>query len=238
MRSYTTATGERRVWYADDDIERIAEAELAKARLLPTVSRPAVDIERFVEKYLGARLDQHAELDADTLGVTEFFIGSEPRIGINKDLTDALDDDPRPGLPGRWRATVAHEAAHVVLHRDLYDPRVENLDLFAAMPSEPAPAKALHRCLKRDVGYEQNGRSDWREVQANKGMAALLMPRGVFGELARREISSAYRVATVLPEDAAAVAARLADRFEVSRQAAEIRLKTLGFVRLRGQQTL
>jgi hypothetical protein len=63
------------------------------------------------------------------------------------------------------------------------------------------------------------------------GMAALLMPRGLFGAVAGGE-----RAALELPDfplvagsiDTDRLVGRIATRFEVSRQAAEIRLRTLG----------
>lgn len=236
MRWYTAKTGERRLWYAEDEIESLMEAELGRAGLLPTADAPAVDVERFVERHLGARLDQYADLEPNTLGVTEFFGGEPPRIAINKDLTgSALDDeDPRPGLPGRWRATVAHEAAHVLLHRRLYDLETGTLDLFATVVSEGAACQ--HRCLKRDLAF--SGGSDWREVQANKGMAALLMPRRLFVELARAEIGRVHAREQISDREAISIGAVLATQFAVSRHAAVIRLKTTGFVAIAGQRTI
>jgi hypothetical protein len=52
----------------------------------------------------------------------------------------------------------------------------------------------LMRCLYRDISptvadwSSVRRRSDWREVQANRAMAALLMPRRLFRRLTLREI--------------------------------------------------
>lgn len=236
MKRYTARTGERRLWYDEDEIESLMEAELRRAGMLPTLAGPVVDIERFVERHLGARLDQYADLDATTLGVTEFVRGEPPRIAINKDLTGSAldDDDPRPGLPGRWRATVAHEAAHVILHRCLYDLDTETLDLFSTAATSEADRQ--HRCLKRDLAF--SGGSDWREVQANKGMAALLMPRALFIEVARAEIGLRHAREKISEREAISISAIVADRFDVSRHAAAIRLRTTGFVEIDGQRTI
>ena len=45
------------------------------------------------------------------------------------------------------------------------------------------------RCYKRDTSFAGRSRNP-REFQANKGMAALLMPRSVFGEAARALVDS------------------------------------------------
>jgi hypothetical protein len=232
VRYYRGPEGDQRIWFDEPEIEDIAEDELMKAGLLPTPESPVTDLERFVESHLGARLDQYAELDAGILGLTEFLPARPPSISINKDLTgSALDDeDPLPGLRGRWRATLAHEATHVLLHRSLFEFDVNQGHLFRVDELPSAASASLLRCLKRDVGCRAGG-ADWREVQANRGMAALLMPRGVFGKLAR----------TVLAQPAAQpvdggtrrmelVADALAQQFEVSKQAARIRLATLKLI--------
>ena len=223
MNRYRSADGEERLWFDDDEIERIMEDELRNAKLFPTRQASAVDIEQFIEGYLKASLDQYAELDDDVLGLTEFHPSRPPAVQINKNLTGSAMDDEwcPPGIVGRWRATLAHEAAHVVLHRMLFDLDLNQMELFDV----PAPTKGplLFRCLKRDVVH--GGRtSDWREVQANKGMAALLMPKMAFTRAARGLVGDRNSAAVDL------AARNLAAQFEVSREAAMIRLRTLGFI--------
>ena len=239
MRSYRGAAGDQRLWFEPDEIETIIEDELRKAGMMPSVEHPVTDLERFVEQYLGSPLDQYADLPSDVLGVTEFRPGKPPAVSINTDLTgSALDCDDSPlGLSGRWRATVAHEATHVLLHRMLFEVD-EHQGLLFPDPAAADRDSSLMRCLKRDVSYGPTV-SDWREVQANRGMAALLMPRRVFERLARRDLialgasRSGLRVGDPVVTQ---LVHRLAERFEVSRQAASIRLQTLGFVG--GAQTL
>src|SRR5262249_41244839 len=100
------------------------------------------------------------------------------------------------------------------------------------------PGQRLQRCLKRDVVHGRMG-SDWREVQANMGMAALLMPRPLFVAASRNELMrlGASRVETDTP-DADAIAGRLARAFQVSRQAAMIRMKTLEVLAAAGEKHL
>jgi hypothetical protein len=143
---------------------------------MPTVDAPALDVEAFVEQCLGVQFDQCASLPADVLGQTDFRIGAPPLVMVNADLTGAaLDDEDSPlGLKGRWRATVAHEACHVLFHRCLFNLSSQQGSLFGEEGDSHEPAQRVQRCLKRDMVYGRMG-SDWREVQANMGMAALLM---------------------------------------------------------------
>jgi hypothetical protein len=83
------------------------------------------------------------------------------------------------------------------------------------------------RCLKRDVGHSVQS-SDWREVQANRGMAALLMPRDIFRSVASDAMSSlGISAPSTGSPDASVLARELAERFGVSRQASKIRLAAL-----------
>jgi hypothetical protein len=237
MRRYRGKAGDERLWFEPAEIESMMEAELRKASLMPSESAPVVKLEVFVERHLKVTLDQYAALDPSVLGVTEFFEGKPPRISINEDLTgSALDgESSAPGLVGRWRATLAHEAGHVLLHRSLFEFAVGNMTLFGTERREGG--RQLQRCLKREVA--DAGGSDWREVQANQAMAALLMPKSLFHKLAREQITQLFPGHDAIPagsEDR--IAARLAPVLEVSKQAARIRLLTLGFVEKHAQMKL
>jgi hypothetical protein len=236
MQWYRGPEGDQRIWFEPEDIERIAEDELRRAGLMPTLADPVIDIERFIEGHLKAELDQYAELPDDVLGLTRFEAKRRPQVSINRTLTEATDSNQASvGLPGRWRATMAHEAMHVLLHRYLFDPAMA--DLVASRPGESPHVESggLMRCLHRDVvpvtalaTNRARRRSDWREVQANRGMAALLMPSRTFQRIAFGQMGSLG--ATTISVDSAAaddLATSLANSFKVSKQAATIRLETL-----------
>jgi len=227
MREYRSADGEQRLWYDPGEIDQLVEDELRRANLMPTVTKAATNLEAFVESYLHCPLDQYRPLPAEVLGVTEFVRGKPPTISLNQDLTGAAldDEDAAPGQVGRWRATLAHEACHVLLHRTLFEFDENQGEMF---PETDEGQQRLQRCLKRDVGHAR-WNSDWREVQANQGMAALLMPRKLFGRVVRAAANDLGIGLTGLQEgsrDAVALSGILAWRFDVSRQAALIRLKT------------
>lgn len=228
MNWYRSADGETRLWYEPNEIETICEDELRLAKLYPTPDQPVTDLEAFVERHQKVRLDQYAKLESDVLGLTQFTPGKTPSISLNEDLTGAAweYEDANLGQVGRWRATLAHEACHVLLHRYLYEPDLAQLSLFTGSPP-PVATAGLHRCLKREVARPR----DWKEVQANIGMAALLMPKRIFTKIAR-----ATRADT--GNNDTALVSTLAERFQVSRQATQIRLKTLGFTAPAGASAL
>lgn len=236
MQWYSGPEGDQRIWYEADEIEQIAAEQLRKANLYPTLTEPVFDIELLVEGHLGCDLDLYADLPSDVLGMTVFAPKQRPRVQINSALTNARDDnDAGIGAVGQWRATIAHEASHVYLHRYLYEPE------FARPGGANFPVLDQGerlQCLHRDISPDHaevastRRRSDWREVQANRGMAALLMPRRLFTRAALKQVTDLgldSSVAAGSPEHQALTSA-LAAMFDVSRQAAQIRLKSTPLV--------
>lgn len=236
MQWYYGPEGDQRVWYEPDEIERIAEDELRRAGLMPSLSQPVTDLERFIEGHLNAELDQYAELPDDVLGLTQFQARRRPVVSINSKLTEKAESETaNPGAVGRWRATMAHEATHILLHRYLFDPEMAQLVGAQVGSTAPGERAGLMRCLHRDVVpvstrdvSQARRRRDWREIQANRGMAALLMPDRPFKRLAFQEMTS-LGLTTVSAGAAAAdtLTAAISEIFNVSKQAAMIRLETL-----------
>lgn len=235
MEWYYGPEGDQRIWYESAEIETIAEDELRRAGLMPPPHDPATDLERFIEEHLKAQLDQYAQLPEGVLGLTRFDARRGPAVSISSTLTEAADQDPpRPGQLGRWRATLAHEATHIFLHRYLFDPAMAPLS--SRQPGgSPAEPGAVMRCLHRDVAPVTTQdwgcvrqRRDWREIQANRGMAALLMPARTFKDVAFEQIAKLGLTSSPSdPSCAETLAAALASSFQVSKQAALIRLGTL-----------
>lgn len=231
MQWYSGPEGDQRIWYEPDEIEQIATEQLRRADLMPTLSDPVTDVERLIEGHLGVELDLYADLPDGVLGLTQFPVGRSPKVLIASSLTEARDaDGASAGVVGRWRATLAHEASHVFLHRYLFDPQMAQLVGRTGVVGVLSPSEdGLLRCLHRDITPTQTDwssmrrRSDWREVQANRAMAALLMPQRIFRRLALREMH--------LESDADALSAAMANLFQVSKQAASIRLLSQGQVR-------
>ena len=198
MQWYFGPEGDQRIWYEPDEIERIAEDELRRAGLMPSLGEPVTDLERFIEGHLNAELDQYAELPDDVLGLTQFQARRRPVVSINSKLTEAAESDTvNPGAVGRWRATMAHEATHILLHRYLFDPEMAQLVGAQTDSNAHVEQAGLMRCLHRDVtpvsaqdASQARRRRDWREIQANRGMAALLMPGRPFKRLAFQQVAN------------------------------------------------
>jgi hypothetical protein len=241
MQWYPGPEGDQRIWYESDEIEQIAAEQLTRAGLLPTLSNPVTDLERFIEEHLRADLDQYADLPEGVLGLTRFPARGHPVVLINKVLTEARDqEEVTPGSVGRWRATLAHEASHIYLHRYLFDP--EMAQLSGGNRTDVPTDGGLMRCLHRDISPTMGDwatvrrRSDWREVQANRGKAALLMPRRVFRRVALREMGQLGlgNSASENSPNTEALVSAIATTLEVSKQAATIRLKSEGLLKPAG----
>jgi hypothetical protein len=210
----------RRPWIAFDEIERTAADALKAAGLWPSAGSLRVDIESLVEVHLGAVVDYGVDLDRKTLGYTVF--DARPRVVVNRELTDLAEAPASPlGLRGRWRATLAHEAAHILLHRGRYG-------VGRASAAQTSP-----RGLAIEDPAEDLGPGSWREVQANMGMAALLMPRQPFLDEVRRLLTVVGPVFPPLGRNstiAQQLIRGLAESFETSHQATELRLTTFGWL--------
>ena len=234
MKEYRSAGGERRLWFDPHKIEDLMANELQRTGMFPDGYEPAVDLEAFLELGLQVKLDLYAHLDPDVLGVTDFRRNLNPLVSVNTALTsEAEKSDVPPGVRGRWRATLAHEASHVILHRALFEVPFEQGELFS-LDVESRPS--LFRCLARDVSFGGTN-SDWKEVQANMGMATLLMPADVFFDVVRVVVGSTANnsLRVYIPDSNSVeyrdIVSELSRRFEVSQHAARIRLKTLGLER-------
>jgi len=241
VNRYRHRDGDERIWITPNEMEDLMSAELIKAGLMPELSDPVVDLATFVEQHLKAEFDSYAPLDSTVLGETEFRVGARPKVSINKDLTGAAldDDETQPGILGRWRATVAHEATHVIVHRCLFNLNEDQGSLFAELDAAKPEVKHLQRCMKRDVLFRGSGTSDWREIQANMGMGALLMPKALFVAAFRQEMEQLHL--DRVDKWSAAVSTlvgQLATRFKVSKQAAGIRFETLELLSQPGQATI
>ncbi len=226
MKRYRDADGRLRLWYSDAEIEKRA-LRCLEAAGQPSGPEPVVDIEFIIEEQLRARLDQYAVLPPGVLGVTDFLAGERPLVRIDGELSrNACDiESPAVSAVGRWRATLAHEAGHIILHTVLFDvppSQAALLDADAADVVSPKPVS----CIERSIDGRRP--SDWREVQANRCMAALLMPRPLFDRWSRI-VALEEGLPVPAPVDSPAarrLVSRLADRFQVSREAARIRLVT------------
>lgn len=218
-------------------IERTIESQLRAAGLYPNELKPVVDVEAFIERHLQVKLDQHANLDSSILGVTSFYRANRPTIQINADLTHAADETETTWVKGRWRATLAHEACHVIFH----GPEFENAfqQLAFQLEGGELDLSHAHHCLKRDLHVTKH--IDAREIQANIGMAALLMPGDVFMSVAVPVLQAVRRRTGTDIEGSPYYREALAEighTFQVSRESVRIRVQTLSLIERANQRKL
>lgn len=168
----------------------------------------------------GADLDSCVDLSTygdDVEGVTAFYVDREPDVMIS----DRLANDPR--RENRLRTTLAHEFGHVRFHRHLWAEKLATGNLFAVQKDEDNKA-----ICKRDTILNAR-QSDWMEWQAGYISGAILMPvsavrklvdeyctpQGIFGAVALNSDHGQILVHS------------LKDEFQVSEEAARVRLQAL-----------
>lgn len=227
MRWCNDPTGRfsQRPYYPDEELDRTCEALIVEhlerlyGRTVIPVPTDAVTtlLERHVEE-----LDLYADLSnegPDVEGVTEFRRNERPVVQISA----ALSEDPR--REHRLRTTLAHEFGHVHFHTPLFDHREESLDLF------PETSPPFRQVCKRGTMLKASN-TDWLEWQAGFCSSAFLMPVGVVRKAVVDHLD-ASGLTGLLPEEgceAKRLIAKIADQFDVSQDAARIRLSRLDYI--------
>ena len=174
------------------------------------------DLQVMIEN-AGADLDLYADLStygAYVEGVTEFRHGSKPLVRISR----LLSEDSR--MNNRLRTTLTHECGHVKFHRFLWEMKGANLSLFAGH-HDPAQV-----CMRDKILFA--GTTDWMEWQAGYSCGALLMPlsdlQKTCEEFMARQGTGLLLMEQETPE-AEALLRHIMQHFEVSRDAARVRLQ-------------
>ncbi len=161
-------------------------------------------------------LDMYADLSglgADVEGVTEFVPGQKPRVKISK----RLSEDSR--MENRLRTTLTHEFGHVKFHAPLWQVDTLTADMFGKRPERMSIS-----CKRENiVGAPEY---DWMEWQAGYVCGAVLMPHTRVKALATDTLNKDLRQGPVDASSTAAgnLIARLVDSFQVSADAARVRL--------------
>jgi Zn-dependent peptidase ImmA (M78 family) len=141
----------------------------------------------------------------DTFGVTLFSPGRKPTVKIARELWE------QRSRSNRLRMTLAHEYGHVLLHTWLYD--------------EYAKSQDPQRCYWKNL-HPTRRVIDWLEWQAGYAGAALLMPES----FVKRATAAYFAERRDRPPvgkdsaDASALAQRISLTFDVSVEAAKVRL--------------
>jgi hypothetical protein len=174
--------------------------------------------------------DSYADLsayDGDVEGLTEFFPKRKPAVKI----AAWLMEDGR--YENRLRTTMTHEYGHVRLHAYLWELDPPGQDLLRTRP------QANKQICKRDniLGAKE---TDWMEWQAGYACGALLIPitavRKAIQEHA--EAHELYGSIAIGSPEASAAVHLIMDRFQVSQDAAKVRLLQLGILTPDSTQSL
>src|SRR5262249_48119417 len=154
-----------RIYYTNEQIERITEDELRKYDLLPTQPSP-INIDLFVEqRFVTPRYD---ELRPNLLGYTEFGPSGPVEIVINQELAS----DQASVAKRRVRTTIAHEGSHAVLHAILH------IDTGQTSLLRAGPDESRIMCKEEDLKRNAYD-GKWWEYQANLGMSSFLLPKAL-----------------------------------------------------------
>jgi hypothetical protein len=159
-----------------------------------------------------AELNVHADLSQegeDIHGITEFFPGRKPGVSIARELST------QAWRAHRARTTLTHEYAHVHWHAPLFDRYCQ--------------ASERHKCARGKL-LPGKGEKDWMEWQAGYISGALLMLRSrvqLLVDAFRREHQAGTVINTGSVEGQLLIG-RLSEVFDVSREAASLRLLQLG----------
>lgn len=195
----------------------------------------AIDIDGFAQDYLGLKQDfQYLSHNGVYLGMMIFndtnkvpiydpttkraeYVSEKARTII---IDNGLLDD---GQERRYRFTMGHEVAHDIFHSGYYGYNPNQTSLF---DEEIAPMVQcrIESTKLTDKQKTQGTDSDWMEWQANRFSSAILMPASMVRQLiaSHPEEHSAF--------GAACWVMAVLHTFNVSAQAAEIRLRDLGLI--------
>lgn len=196
------------------------------------IAGPPIDVEGIIESLFQLDLrfaDLRSSLGQDVLGATWI---DEREIRVDETLDPTLD----PKKEGRYRFTLGHEIGHWRLHRPLLEARAMQSNLFSAV-HEPA-------IVCRSSSKEP------QEWQADVYAGFLLMPEALVREQwqnlydATEPYFAADEIETIqarwsLAENntpTVSIARKLAQVFNVSGQAMQIRLIGLSLIRTRQAQ--
>ena len=198
-----------------------------------------VDIVDLAENAFNLTIEsRNLSLNNEILGLTAFNDIEYPCY--NQDLLPETVDLAygtvviNKGLVGydqraRKRFTLAHENSHWILHRSYHSPTNQQFQFRKQNPGYIACRSTQVETSRHALQTD----NDWEEWQADSLAAALLMPKEPFIQAARDELGlglSIYRGQTNSFQYYESLA-RIANQFQVSKNATCIRLKQLGLIR-------
>ena len=197
-------------WVSDDEIEQQA---LELLRRYGLDGAAPVDVEA-LELHMGLTITPIHELRSGRIE-TDGCLGGTREIFVDRWVFDHNLN--------RYRFTLAHEIAHIVLHGDwLRSIQLGSVDRWVVVLGE--------------LGDRDQRRL---EIQANKFAASLLMPAGLvssrledrvgdYSDQAEEALRAGVPLQAVVDEVVGQLATKLSEEFEVSDEAMGYRLNNLG----------
>lgn len=222
-------------FFHEKQIERTCIDALKIQGLMPEEPGP-IRVDRFIEKQFGIEIDYEdlqGRFGEGVMGACRFQTNGE----VAQILVDAaLEEDQSPLGEKRIRSTLAHEAGHGLLHGSLFMEKFEAEKESRLSPQIPSTSSGIisdgFAC--RGLGQTGSGsgrRFEWWEVQANKAMASLLLPRQLVDPYVREIMSiplPKFPWMDKSPDwELEDVAKKVADKFEVSISMATYRIQAL-----------
>lgn len=163
--------------------------------------------------------DLSQEEGTNVEGVTDFIPGSKPIVRIAASLSEF------ELRSHRLRTTLTHEYGHVKFHNYLYQVD-EGMGVLFADAFERRPAKCMReRMLDAPV-------SDWMEWQAGYICGSILMPITHVRKVVTSFRKAGNLIGPISPtsKDGLVLLAKMEEAFDVSQEAARIRLLKLGIL--------
>ena len=240
-----------------DDMDEIAKMILDK--YMPQVLNNPVSVNTsyLAEEYYGLLIEKrNITKDKSILGLISF--GPNKLSFYDKEMQpieEYVDDGTmfidlslsEEQQRARYRFTITHELAHWLIHRSYHSATNQQYQLRKYNPKGFIAPKAPNYIACRSVNIEKGGRvsgemndSDWEEWQADNLAAAILMPKETFhwaalNALKYADVNGSYVYIngsnSINSKKKMMILDFVAKTYEVSYQAAHIRLEQLRYFR-------
>lgn len=195
-----------------------------------------VDIEAFLELYLGMKVDyQFLSNNGIYLGMTVFNDTDKVIIySAETARAEYLHADAKTVIidrrlladhqKHRLRFTIGHEGGHGVFHEKYYTFNPPQR-IQGSYPYAPV-VQCRRDTVNKRPDFKNWGDRDWMEWQANRFASAILMPISAVRLVAERSLGDYHHSALARVE----LVKNVVTTFDVSREAAVYRLKDLGYI--------
>lgn len=197
-------------------ILRLANDKLVSLGLMPSSPGP-VPIERYCDIRWGAPED-YIDLPPGVLGRAKFSETGLAVIEISRELSE---DTTRIGNI-RTRSTLAHEIGHGELHAEKYAEKIRHNNLQGDFFKVSGASLGQVEIACREDQIFRFNKDEWWEIQANKFMAAVLMPKHLL-----RQVFDVWSAQSKAKPAFWPVEVEVADAFNVSQRMAEIAVSSL-----------